>query len=76
MIFEQLFYDNFCDNIFSHIHIIFSFSLSIILIFVLKSTFIYIFWLSHTLFFVEITFLIQYHSHEARKIIISFSRDE
>jgi len=34
MIFEQPFYDNFCDNFLSHTHIVFLLSLSIALVFV------------------------------------------
>jgi len=33
MIFEQLFYDNFCDNFFSDTHIVFILFLSIVLVF-------------------------------------------
>jgi len=34
MIFVQLFFDNFCDNFFSHIHIMFLLSFSVALVFI------------------------------------------
>lgn len=55
MIFKQPFYDNFYDNN----SIMFSFSLTIILIFVSKPIFLCIFWLSYKLYdevVVQITF--------------------
>jgi len=49
MIFEQLFFDKFCDNFISHIHNVFLLSLFITLIFVLLPKFICIIWLSNKL---------------------------
>ena len=61
MIFEQPFFDNFCDNFLFHTYIVFLLSLSIALVFVPLSKFICIFWLYNKLSqqkVVQITFLV------------------